>query len=98
MLGLLQEYPAMTEPRTPRQFAEAKQVILVACRCGHEKVVEPMLVEFTHGEHFDIVANVRELSNAYRCEACGAHRPIISWGPQFVHGGARDDDLYRIAG
>jgi predicted RNA-binding Zn-ribbon protein involved in translation (DUF1610 family) len=91
MLGLLQEYPAMTEPRTPRQFAEAKQVILVACRCGHEKVVE-------HGEHFDIVANVRELSNAYRCEACGAHRPIISWGPQFVHGGARDDDLYRIAG
>jgi hypothetical protein len=74
------------------------RVFLVACRNGHEKVVDPMLVEFTHGEHFDIAANLRELSNAYRCEACSTHRPIISWGPQFVHGGARDDDLYRIAG
>jgi hypothetical protein len=88
----------VTEPRTPRQFADAKQVILLACRCGHEKVVDPMLVEFTHGEHFDIVADFRELSNAYRCEACGAPRPIVSWGPQFVHGSPSEDVLCRAAG
>lgn len=85
-------------PHTPREFAAAKLVILIACRCGHEKVVDPMLVEFTHGEHFDIAANFRELSGAYRCEACGAHRPIISWGPRFVHGTGDLDDIYRVAG
>ncbi len=85
-------------PRTPREFADAKLVILVACRCGHEKVVDPMMVEFTHGEHFDIPANFRELSGAFRCEACGAHRPIISWGPQYVHGSGNPDDLYQVAG
>ena len=74
------------EPRTPREFAEAKLVILVACRCGHQKAVDPMIVEFTHGENFDIVADFQELSGAYRCEACGAHRPSISWAPHFVHG------------
>ena len=88
----------MSSPRTPRQFAQAKMVILVACRCGHEKVVDPLLVEFTHGEHFDIIAGFRELSRAYRCEACGGHKPIISWVPQFVHGGPSDDDFQRIAG
>lgn len=86
------------EPRTPGEFAYAKLVILLACRCGHEKVVDPMMVEFTHGEDFDIVADFRELSSAYRCEACGAHKPIVSWAPQYVAGSGDIDDLYQVTG
>ena len=70
----------MSAPRTPRQFADAGLVVLVACRCGHEQRLDPLMVEFTYGESFDLAADWRELSVAFRCEACGSPRPIISFG------------------
>jgi hypothetical protein len=67
------------QPRTPREFVDAGMVILIACRCGHEQLLDPLMVEFTHGEKFDLAANWRELEATLRCEACGSRRPIITY-------------------
>jgi len=67
------------QPRTPREFVEAGMIILVACRCGHEQHLDPLMVEFTHGESFDLVADWRELELSLRCSACGSPRPIITY-------------------
>lgn len=40
--------------RTPREFSEAGMVLRVLCRCGYEKRVDPLEIEFTHGEDFDL--------------------------------------------
>ena len=70
----------MADPITPRQFADAGMVVLVACRCGHEQVMDPLMVAFTHGEDFDLSHGLRELGAQFSCESCGSPRPIISIG------------------
>lgn len=70
----------MPYPRTPREFADLGRVVLVACRCGHEQVMDPLMVAFTHGEDFDLGGGLRELAAQFSCEACGSPRPIITLG------------------
>lgn len=65
--------------RTPREFSEAGMVVRVLCRCGHEKRVDPLDIEFTHGEDFDLARGWVALGNDMRCEACG-DRPVIAFG------------------
>ena len=74
----------MQQPRTPREFANAGMIILVACRCGHEQHLDPLMVEFTHGEHFDLVVNWRELETTLYCAACGTRSPIITYAQSAV--------------
>lgn len=68
-----------TSLRTPREFSAAGIGVRLLCRCGHEKRVEPMEFEFTHGEDFDLSLGWVALSNEFRCEACG-DRPVIALG------------------
>lgn len=69
----------LTSPHTPREFANAGIPVRVLCRCGHEKLVDPMDFEFLYGEHFDLARGWAELSGQLRCEACG-DRPVIAFG------------------
>ena len=69
----------LTSPHTPREFSNAGIAVRVLCRCGHEKRMDPMDFEFTHGEHFDLARGWSELSAQLRCEACG-DRPVIAFG------------------
>ncbi|WP_423069037.1 hypothetical protein [Devosia sp. CN2-171] len=88
----------MSAPRTPRQFADAGMVVLIACRCGHEQRLDPLMVEFTCGENFDLAADWRELSVALHCEACGSPRPIISFSEAEKVVPEVRNDLRRAAG
>lgn len=69
-----------SEPRTPREVADAGLSVLISCRCGHEEAMDPLLVEFIYGENFDLRANSAELTSAFRCKGCGAHRPLVRIG------------------
>jgi len=68
-----------TPPRTPRDFADAGIAVRSLCRCGHEKRIDPLDIEFSHGEDFDLSRGWVALSNELRCEACG-DRPVIAFG------------------
>lgn len=69
----------MPTPRTPREFADLGRVVLVACRCGHEQVMDPLMVVFTHGEDFDLAGGLCNWSLSPR-EALRTPRPIITLG------------------
>lgn len=69
----------LTSPHTPREFANARIPVRVLCRCGHEKRIDPMDIEFLYGEHFDLAHGWAELSGQLHCEACG-DRPVIAFG------------------
>ena len=70
----------MSDPRTPRQVADAGLFVLIACRCGHEEAMDPLMMEFIYGDDFDLVGSTVELSTAFRCKACGSHKPVITIG------------------
>jgi len=65
--------------RTPREFSEAGMALRVLRRCGHEKRGDPLDIEFTHGENFDLANGWVALGNDTRCEACG-DKPVIAFG------------------
>lgn len=71
---------SMSEPRTPREVADAGLSVLIACRCGHEEAMDPLMVEFIYGEDFDLRASSAELTSAFRCKGCGASRPLVRIG------------------
>ncbi len=70
----------MSEPRTPRQIADAGLSVLISCRCGHDEIMDPLMVEFIYGDDFDLVGSTRELASAFRCKGCGSHKPLITIG------------------
>lgn len=83
----------MPNPRTPREFVDLGRVVLVACRCGHEQAMDPLMVAFTHGEDFDLAGGLLELTSQFSCEACGSPGPIITIGQR---DGAIEEDALRF--
>lgn len=47
----------MSDPRTPRHVADFGLFVLIACRCGHEEAMDPLMVEFIYGDDFDLVGS-----------------------------------------
>lgn len=70
----------MSDPHTPRQVADAGLFVLVACHCGHEEAMDPLMVEFIYGDDFDLLGSTAELSSTFRCKACGSHKPVVTIG------------------
>ncbi len=89
----------MSERRTPRQVADAGLFVLIECRCGHQEAMDPLMVEFIYGDDFDLGAGTREISSAFRCKACGEHRPVVSIGrPEAAGDFVAERPSRRVAG
>lgn len=88
-----------SEPRTPREVADAGLCVLISCRCGHEEAMDPLMVEFIYGETFDLLASTLELTSAFKCKGCGADKPLVKIGrPEEAMDFVAERPSRRVAG